>query len=61
LRTNRLDIVAVRVDQKCRVIGRAVIRPRSGAAIVTAAGFDAFGMELLDRGMILGTERDMRG
>src|SRR4051794_29871871 len=61
LRANRLDVVAVRIDQKRRVIGRAVILPRPGAAIVAAAGFQALGMELLDRGMILGAERDMRG
>ena len=60
LRTNRLDIVAVGIDQERRVIGRAVIGARSGAAIVAAAGFEAFGMKLLDRRMIPGAERDMR-
>src|SRR6266508_5730375 len=59
--TNRLDIVAVGVDQERRVIGRAVIRAWPGAAIVAAAGLQAFGMQLLDRGVILGAERDMRG
>src|SRR5881397_209254 len=60
LRTNRLDIVAVGIDQERGVIGRAVIGARPGAAIVAAAGFQAFGVELLDRRMILGAERDMR-
>src|SRR5882724_10795738 len=59
-RAHRLDIVAVGVDQKRRVISRAVIRARSGAAIVAAAGLQALGMELLDRRMIVGAERDMR-
>ena len=60
LRTNRLDIVAVGIDQKRRVIGRAVIRTRPGAAIVAAAGLQALSVELLDRRMILSAERDMR-
>ena len=59
LRTNRLDIVAVGIDQERGVIGRAVIGARPGAAIVATAGFQAFGVELLDRGVIPGAERDM--
>src|SRR5438552_3748906 len=59
LRTNRLDIIPVRVDQKRRVVGRAVIRARAGAAIVAATGLQAFGVEFLDRGMIPGAEGDM--
>ena len=61
LRTNRLDIVAVGINEKRCVISRAVVGARSGAAIVAAAGFQAFGVKLLDRRMILGAERDMRG
>ena len=38
LRANRLDIVAVGIDQERRVIGRAVIGARTGGAIVAAAG-----------------------
>src|SRR5712671_4918428 len=38
LRTNRLDIVAIGVDQERREIGRAVIDPRAGPAIVAASG-----------------------
>src|SRR5437762_13604001 len=56
---NRLDMVAVGVDQKRRVVSRAVIRARAGAAIVAATGLHAFGVEFLDRGMIPGAEGDM--
>src|SRR5258708_5000522 len=41
LRANRLDIVAIGVDQERRKIGRAVIGPRAGLAIVAASGLDA--------------------
>src|SRR5947199_8289571 len=41
---HRLDIVAVGVDQERGEIGRAVVGPRSRAAIVAAAGFHAFGV-----------------
>src|SRR5258705_12875149 len=54
-----LDIVAVGIDQERGVIGWAVIGARAGAAIVAAAGFQAFGMEFVDCGMILGAEGDM--
>src|SRR3954471_24379581 len=60
LRANRLDIVAVRIDQKRRIISRAVILPCPGAAIVAAAGLQALGMEFRDRGMVRRAERDMR-
>src|SRR5215218_5367629 len=60
LRTNRLDIVAIGVDQKRRVIGRAVILPCPRAAIVAAAGLQPLGMEFTDRGVVQRAERDMR-
>ena len=56
---NRLDIVAVGIDQERGVIGRAVIGARAGAAIVAAAGFQALGVEFLDRGVIGCAECDM--
>src|SRR5512140_3287315 len=59
LRANRLDIVAVGIDQERGVIGRAVIGARAGAAIVAAAGLDALGMELPDRVMILRAKGDV--
>src|ERR1700731_2594252 len=59
LRTNRLDIVAVGVDQERGEIGRAVIGPRTGGAVVTAAGFGARAVKVPDRRMIGGAERDM--
>src|SRR5262249_55806340 len=58
-RTNRLDVVAVGVDQKRSIVGRAVIGARTGGAIVAAAGLHALGMELPDRGLIWCAERDM--
>ena len=59
LRANRLDIVAIGINEKRRVVGRAVIRARAGAAIVAAAGLQSFGMEFLDRAVIRRAERDM--
>src|SRR5438874_1100680 len=58
-RTNRLDIIAVRIDQERRVIGRAVILARTGAAIVAAAALQSFAVERLDRVVIAGTKCDV--
>src|SRR5258708_36420593 len=60
LRTHRLDIVAVGVGQESRVVSRAVIGARAGAAIVAAAGLEAFGVQFPDRGMVGRAERDVR-
>src|SRR4051794_40304713 len=60
LRTHRLDVVAVGVDEERGVIGRTVIGARTCAAIVAATGLYALGVEFLDRGVIRRTERDMR-
>jgi len=60
LAANRLDVVAVGVDQERGEIARAVIGPRAGGAIVAASGLDAFAVEFLDRGMVRCAERDMR-
>ena len=59
LRANRLDIVAVGIDQERGEIGRAVIGARAGAAIVAAAGLQPLGVEFLDRGVVGRAERDM--
>ena len=58
-RTNRLDVVAVGIDQERREIGRAVVGARAGAAIVVAAGLQSLAVEFLDRGVIGGTECDV--
>src|SRR5689334_20283635 len=58
-RANRLDIVAVGIDQERRVIGRAVILARTGAAIVAAAGLEALAVKAFHGVMILGAERDV--
>src|SRR6266851_927661 len=59
LRANRLDVVAVGINQERRIIGRAVVGPRAGAAIVAAAGLDAVRVEFLDRRVIGRAERDV--
>src|SRR5579863_579079 len=59
LRTHRLDIVAVGIDQKRGEIGRAVIGPRPGRAIVAAAGLRAGIVKLPDRGVIGTAERNV--
>src|SRR5258708_18722544 len=59
LRTHRLDIVAVGIDQERRKIARAVVGPRAGGAVVAASGLDALGVELRDRGVVGRAERDM--
>src|ERR1700722_15839695 len=56
LRTNRLDIVAVGVDQERGEIGRAVIGPRAGGAVVAAAGLGARAVKFPDRRMVRGAE-----
>jgi hypothetical protein len=57
---DRLDVVAVGVDQERGEIGRAVIRARAGAAIVAASGAQPGGVKFLDRGMVGRAERQMR-
>src|SRR6266851_2400384 len=59
LRANRLDIVAVGIDQERRIIGRAVVGPRAGAAIVAATGLDAVCVKSPDRRVIGRAERDV--
>src|SRR6185437_9842545 len=51
---------AVGIEQEGREIGRAVVVPVSGGAIVTAAGLEALGVKFLDRGMVRGAKGDMR-
>ena len=58
-RANRLDIVAVGVDQECGIVGRAVVLARTGRTVVAAAGFQAICVKFADRGMIFGAEGDM--
>src|SRR5882757_2281920 len=57
--THRFDIVAVGVDQERGKIGRAVILAMTRLAIVAAAGLQARGVKLLDRGMVRRAEGDM--
>src|ERR1700690_3975592 len=49
---NRLDVVAVGVDQERGKIARAVVGPRAGRAVVAASGLDALAVEFADRGMV---------
>src|SRR5579863_8545366 len=60
LGADRLDIVAVGIDQERGKIGRAVILARARCAIVAASGLQPLAMEFFDRGVIGRAERDMR-
>src|SRR6266700_3986791 len=59
LRTHRLDIVPIGIDQERREISRAVILAMTRRAIVTTAGLQAFGVKPLDRGMVGRAEGDV--
>src|ERR1700761_2270181 len=59
LNAHRLDIIPIRINQKRRVIRVAVILARSRRAVVLAAGLQARGVKLLDRGVIRRLEGDM--
>src|ERR1700716_3567136 len=59
LRANRLDIVAVGIDQERREIGRAVIGPRAGTPVVAASGLYALAVKFLDGSVIGRAERDV--
>src|ERR1700722_20004950 len=59
LRTNRLDIIAIGVDQERGEIGRAVIGPRTGSAVVTAAGFGARAVEFPDSRLVRRAKGDV--
>src|ERR1700692_3769111 len=59
LRTHRLDIVAVGIDQERGIVSRAVIGSRAGAGFVAAAGLHALGVEFLDRVMIFRAEGEV--
>src|SRR5262249_18038607 len=53
LRADGLDVVAVRIDQECRIVCRAIVCARTGATIVATAGFQPVGMEGFD-GVVIG-------
>src|ERR1700694_1601094 len=59
LRTHRLDIVAVGIDQERGKIARTVIGARAGGAVVAASGLQAFAVEFPDRGVVRCAERNM--
>ena len=60
LRTHRLDIVAVGIDQERGEIARAVIGARAGGAIVAASGLRSLRVEFLDRGVVGRAKRNVR-
>ena len=59
LRVDRLDIVAIGIDQKRGKISRAIVLARTRRAIVAAAGFQPCAVEFSDRSMIRCAEGDM--
>ena len=56
---DRLDVVAVRIEQESGVIAGVIVGTFAGRAIVFAAGFEARGIEAVDRLAILGLESDV--
>src|SRR3981189_779936 len=59
LRTNRLDIVAVWIDQERGEVGRAVVGAWPGATVIAASGLHALAVKFLDRRVIGRAERDV--
>src|SRR3981081_1889208 len=49
LRANRLDIVAVGIDQERGEVGRAVVGAWPGATVIAASGLHALAGKFLDR------------
>jgi len=60
LEADRLDIVTVRVQHERAVVGRAVIRPQIGPAVVAPACLHRSFIEFAHRRAILRQHRDMR-
>src|SRR6185312_4160088 len=59
LAVHRLDVVAVRIEQKGRVVGGPIIPPRSWRAVVAAADRKTGPVKGIDRGAIASPERDV--
>src|SRR5207247_1818791 len=57
--TNGFDVVSVGIDQEGRVIGRAVVAPKAGCAVVTATGGEPCCVKFVDRCAIAGAESDV--
>src|SRR3546814_19511002 len=56
LQTDRLDVVAVRIDQERGVVVRAVVLAQSRRAVIAAAGLQPGTMEIIDRRPAVGGE-----
>lgn len=50
---NGLDVIAIRINQKCCVIIGAVVEPQAGQAVVATPGPQAFCMEAIHRDTLL--------
>src|SRR5882757_7811878 len=59
LRANRLDIVAVGIDQERGEVGRAVVGAGPCATVIAASGLHALAVKFLDRRVIGRAERDV--
>src|ERR1700687_3698127 len=60
LRANRLDIVAVEIDQERGEIARAAIGSWTAPAIVASAGLQSLCVKFLDRRVVGRAERNVR-
>src|SRR5262252_5962481 len=54
-----LDVVAIRVEHEGAVVVRMVVPPQAGRAIVLSACRERGAIEGVDRGAVLGNERDV--
>ena len=55
-----LDVVAIGIEHEGAVIVRVILRPQSRCAIVLAAGRERGAVEGVDRGAILGGDRNVK-
>ena len=57
---DRLDVVAVRIEDEGGVVVRGVLRAEAGGAVVRSSGGDGRDVERVDRGAVVALERDVR-
>ena len=57
---DRLDVVAVRIEDEGGVVVRGVLWAEAGGAVVHSSGGDGRDVERVDRGAVVALERDVR-